>query len=175
MKACRLLPIIPALFVICGVSQAQNEPQTECPSASLLLSPSDPVYQDAIELTHKLENHGFAVKCVFTTISESLFRLADVNGSHLTVLGAANLRTNHGDIEVVFLPKGQTFANFKVTEHPVSGGYFYYTSSGTPSAPGWGKVESNRRIYFLKHDNHLLLVRDDTLRVRVEQALQSHE
>lgn len=172
MKARSLLKFIPALLVICSGSQAQNEPQLECPSSAVMLPTSDPVYDDVIELTHKLENYGFAVKCVFTTKFESVFRIAEVNGNDLTVLGEANLRTNYGDVDVVFLPKGQTFAGFKVTENPVSGGYSY-TWAGTPRAPGWRKLESPQRIYFLKDSNHLFLVKGDTLRARVEAALQA--
>jgi hypothetical protein len=137
-----------------------------------LLDASDPAYPDAMELKQNLENHSFTVQCIFHTKLSSVF-MVDVNGSlQSTVEGEFCFRTNRGDIDVVFVPKPQTFADFKITEHREDGGYLY-RFSGTPRVHGGDKFKlgTAHRDYFLKHDNLLLIVDDNQLLGRLEEAL----
>jgi hypothetical protein len=96
-----------------------------------LLSSTDLVYADAMELKQHLESHGFVVRCVFPTKMGSIFQVEEGGVLRSTIEGEANFSTNYGDIDVVFVPKPQTFADFKITEHREDGGYLY-TFAGTP-------------------------------------------
>ena|SRR2546422_4407769 len=143
----------------------------ECPPSKTLLSANDPVYSDAGELAQNLRNEGFIVNCIFPTTLGSIFQVVEGRVTRSTIEGEANFRTNYGDVDVVFVPKPQSFADFKITEHRLNKGYLY-TFAGVPRVWSVNRFETNRRTYFLKHDNKLLLVSDDKLRVRPEQAFQ---
>jgi len=145
--------------------------EADCPKGPALLSPSEPVYSDAMELKQMLESHGFEVRCVFPTHLWSIFEVGDGGVMHSTVEGEANFRTNYGDFEAVFVPQPQTFADFKITEHREDSG-FLYTFGGTPRVWDANRFGSARRIYFLDHGNQLFFVGDVALLHRLEQALQ---
>jgi len=86
--------------------------EADCPKGPALLSPSEPVYADAMELKQTLENHGIEARCVFPTHLWSIFEVAVDGGvMHSTVEGEANFRTNYGDLDVVFMPQPQTSAD----------------------------------------------------------------
>ena len=118
-----------SLLLACpfGLSSQENE----CPKAPLLLSPSEPIYSDAMRLKQTLESHGFVVRCVFPTKLGSVFEVREGGLIHATVAGEANFRTNYGEVDAVFLPAPQTFSDFKITEHRKDSG-FLYTFGGTP-------------------------------------------
>jgi hypothetical protein len=128
------------------------------------------VYADAMELKQILESHSFVVWCVFPTKLGSIFQVEERGVMRSTIEGEANFRTNYGDVDVVFVPTPQTFSDFKINEHRQDGG-FLYTFAGAPRVWAVNRFESPRRIYFLKHDNQLLLS-NDALRRRLELALQ---
>jgi hypothetical protein len=140
-----------------------------CPPAAILLQPTDPAYADAMELKRDLESQGFIVHCVFPSKLGSIFRVWEGGVSHSTIEGEASFRTDDGDVGVVFMPKPQTFADFKIKEHREGGGYLY-RFAGTPRVWDVDRFGSAHRIYFLKHNNQLVLS-DDKLRARLEQAL----
>jgi hypothetical protein len=71
--------------------------------------------------------------------------------------GAALYRTDRGDFEALFLPKAGTFANLAVTERGENGGYVY-SFEGRPKPLGTNRLESPRRIYFVKRGNQFLVV-----------------
>ncbi len=143
-----------------------------CPPAAALLSPSDPVYADAMELKQLLESHGFVVRCVFPTKLGSIFQVEQDGVLRSTIEGEANFSTNYGAFDAVFLPKPQTFTDFKITERREGGGYLY-TFAGTPRVWEANEFGSASRVYFLKHGNQMLMV-DDKLRSRLERTLQLH-
>jgi hypothetical protein len=157
-------------FLLFAVSLALPAQSAPCPPPAALLSSSDPAYADAMELKQVLENHGFAVQCIFHTKLSSMF-MVDVNGTlESTVEGEFSFNTNRGGIGVVFVPKPQTFADFKITEHREDGGYAY-TFSGTPRVHGDKvKMGTAYRNYFLKQDNRLFIVGDSLLAL-LENAL----
>jgi hypothetical protein len=167
--ATRLLAGLVLLFAVSLPLHGQSVP---CPPGEAWLTSSDPAYPDAMELSRHLENHDFTVQCIFPTKFGSVF-MVEQNGVLVsTIEGEACLRTNFGDIGVVFVPKPKTFIDFKITEHREGGGYLY-RFSGTPRVHGGDKFkfESVRRNYFLKHDNLLLIVGDNQLLSRLEEAL----
>jgi hypothetical protein len=65
-----------------------------------VLTSTDPVYAETVELTRELENHGFVVRCVLQLKMANTFQ---------GQLGAALYRTSRGDFEALFLPKPRTF------------------------------------------------------------------
>ena len=144
----------------------------DCPTGEAALVPNDPAYADAVELIQRLENHGFNVLCMFPTPLGGMFRVEEGDTDRSTITGEVNFRTNHGDIEVFFVPKYHTFAEFKITERRRTGQYVY-TFGGTPRVREGFKIESTGREYFLRHHNALLLVDNDKLRVRLEGALET--
>ncbi len=137
-----------------------------------MLSPTEPVYPDAMELKRTLESHGFVVRCMFPTTLWSVFEVEDGGVMHNTVEGEVNYHTNYGDVTAFFLPKPQTFANFKITEHREDGG-FLYTFAGTPRVWATNRFGSARRIYFLDHANQLFFVGDIALLQRLEKVLNA--
>jgi hypothetical protein len=142
-----------------------------CPPTAALLATNDPIYADAMELSRALEANGFTVQCVFPTKLGSMFEVADGGHMSSTIAGEANFQTNYGSVDVVFLPETQTFADFKITEHRENSGYLY-TFAGNPRVWNVDRLGTARRMYFLKHGNHLLLVGDAKLRARLEKVLQ---
>jgi len=162
--------LLASLVVLLAASPYQVFAQSpECPTGEALLSSTDPVYTDAMELKQSLESHGFVVRCVFPTKFGSIFQVTDGGVLRSTIEGEAVFRTDNGDIGAVFVPKPQTFEDFKITEHHEDGGYLY-TFGGTPRVWAVNRFGSARRIYFLKHGNQLLLA-DGKLRARLQEAL----
>lgn len=144
-----------------------------CPPPAALIAPDNPAYADAIDLAQKLAAHGFVVRCIFPTKMNSEFLVPENGVERSTIEGEACFVTNYGDIEAFFVPKPQTFSDLKIREQRKGGGYLY-TFSGMPSV--WprkiGRWGSARRDFFLKRDNYLLSVSDDTLHTHLEDALQ---
>ena len=129
-----------------------------CPPPAALIAHDNPAYTDAMNLAKNLEAQGFAVKCIFPTKLGSIFEVADGGVVRSTVEGEANFDTNFGAFDVVFLPKPQTFADFKITERRKDEGYLY-RFTGTPRV--WAgdqfKFGTAYRQCFLKFENLLVL------------------
>lgn len=167
------LPIYLALsFLVAFCTSPLFAQPLPCPTGAALLSSSDIADADAMELAHILELHHITVNCIFPTKFGSTFMVDDHGTNRSTVEGEACFRTDRGDIGAVFLPKPQTFANFKITERRKGGGYVY-KFSGTPRVLHEDQFDfgTAHRQYFFKLDNKLIIV-DDTLRATVESALQ---
>jgi hypothetical protein len=125
-----------------------------------------------MELQRRLQKHNFTVRCIFPTKFGSFF-MVDHNGIlESTVEGEACFSTNYGGIDVVFLPKPQTFAEFEITERRKGSGYLY-RFTGTPSVSAGNKFKfgTAARQYFLKHDNYLIIVSDDQLVSHLQAVL----
>ena len=125
------------------------------------LHAGDPAYVDAMELAQTLRTRGFTVKCVLRSTMEGAFEGLE---------GAALYRTDRGDFEALFLPKPQTFAGVIVTEEQQNGRYVY-SFHGTPRPWLANRVDSLRPISFLWRANQFLVIRDDHLRVKLEEVL----
>ncbi len=146
---------------------------TPCPPPAALIAPDNPAYGDAMDLAKRLESRGFGVRCIFPTKLGSIFEVADGDVMRSTVEGEANFTTNYGGFDVIFLPKPQTFADFKITERRQGGGYLY-RFTGTPRVWAGDKFKfgTASRNYFLKQDNYLFFLSDQTLIPRLEEALR---
>ena len=82
---------------------------------------------------------------------------------HFIALKAANSRH-------CSLPKPQTFAGLIVIEEQQNGRYIY-SFHGVPPPRPTNRLESPHPIYFLWHANHFLVIRDDQVRVKLEEVL----
>lgn len=172
MRVRRHLLPLGVVFALVWFPLGLSALDSACPQGPALLSPSEPVYSDAMELKQMLESRGFEVRCVFPTHLWSIFETAGDGGvMRSTVEGEVNFRTNYGDLDAVFMPHPQTFADFKISEHRQDGG-FLYTFGGTPRVWDANRFGSARRVYFLDHGNQLFFVDDVALLGRLEQALQ---
>ena len=165
----RLLFLLLAI-VLCNRLSAQQV--DDCPGPAALMSPDQPAYADAMALKNGLESQGMVVRCIFGTKFSSQFIVWENGKPRSTVEGEACIRTNRGDLEVLFVSRPRTFADLKIKEHRARGGYLY-TVSGMPDVwpskfKHWGSV---RRTYYFRHDNYLLSGAGEELRTTVEAAL----
>jgi hypothetical protein len=162
------LPLL--VIVLCARLSAQQG--DDCPGPAALMSPDQPAYADAMALKNSLESQGMVVRCIFETKFSSQFIVWENGTPRSTIEGEACIRTNLGNLEVLFLSRPRTFADLKIKEHRTRGGYLY-TVSGMPDVwPGkfkrWGSV---RRTYYFRHDNYLLSEEGEELSTAVEAAL----
>ena len=136
--------------------------ETECAEDSTaLLQPTDNAYNDAMDLGRALSDHGFTIRCIQTSKMAALFS---------GIEGAALYRTNFGDFDVLFVPSPQNFAGLKVVEHQGKK-KFAYSFSGKPRPAGTNHLESVHRVYFIPHENQMLVLTDDQLRIKLADAL----
>ena len=136
-------------------------PPSECSANDLLalLRPDDPAYSDAMELSQFLKTRGFTVKCVGQSKSINLF-----TGQS----GAAVYRTDHGDFDVLFLPKSEAFAVQPIERR--QNGRYLYTFGGNPRASG-GPWDSAHPIYFVQFANQLFVANDSRVPENLQKAL----
>lgn len=146
--------------------------ELSCPPPNAFIAPKDPAYADAMALKESLESQGTVVRCIFETKFSSQFLRWENGVPRSTIEGEACIRTNLGDLSVLFMPRPRTFAALKIKERR-SGGRYLYTFSGMPDV--WPRTfksrNSVRRDYFFRHDNYLLSAEGDELRSTVEAAL----
>jgi hypothetical protein len=156
--------------ILVAVSQPLLAQSNHCPPPASLIAADNPAYTDARDLQEELKTSGIDVYCIFPTKFSSAFLVWENGVAHSTVEGEACFRTNFGDLGIVFVPKPQTFADLKISEHREGGGYLY-TFSGMPDIWIMKQLGSGRRQYFLKSDNYIVSVTDANLRLRLEEAL----
>jgi hypothetical protein len=155
-----LLGVGVAVMLCASFLRAQS---AECSpeDTAALLQPTDAAYSDAMELGSTLSEHGFAIRCILTSKLGGLFKSLE---------GAALYRTDHGDFDALFLPAPETFAELKIVERSTKKGFAYWFS-GKSRAWAANRLESGHREYFLKHQNQLLILDDDQLRMKLQDAL----
>jgi hypothetical protein len=166
------LLLLALVLTLVAVPSGLSAEESDCPKGPPVLSPSEPVYSDAMELKQTLESHGFVVRCVFPTKLASIFEVDDGGVLHSTVEGEANFRTNYGEVDAVFMPRPETFGGFKISERRKDSG-FLYIFGGTPRVWDTNRFGSARRMYFLDHGNQLFFINDVALLHRLEQAFQA--
>lgn len=111
LRPAHLLTALILLFAA-PPSQLLAQP-SPCLTGQALLATTDPIYADAMELSRTMEANGFTVRCVSPTKLRSMFEQAYGNLTRSTIAGEASFETNYGYVDVVFLPKSQTFADSK--------------------------------------------------------------
>ena len=142
-----------SFLTLCVASQAKLAAQPlECPaeSSGALMQANYPAYPDAAELALSLAAYGIVVKCTARSVFERF-----VPGTK----GAALYLTDHGDFDVVFLPKPQTFDAFEIIERQKYGGY-EYSFCGNPHNKS-RMSGRKQRTYFFKRLNQLFIVWDE--------------
>jgi hypothetical protein len=157
------------LLLLTAALTAQSSP---CPPETALIAPNNPAYPDAMALQQRLQQHDFTVHCIFPTKLNSVFMVEKDGALQSTIEGEACFNTNYGAFDVIFVPKPEILADFKITERRKDHGYLY-RFTGTPRVAAGDKFNfgTATRQYFLKHDNFLIMVSDNQLRARLEAAL----
>jgi hypothetical protein len=113
------------------------------------IQPTDPVYADGVEVAKSLDDLGIMVRCTCSSKMAPLFP---------EEVGAAWFRSDEGIFEVVFLPKGRTFAHLKVVAQ--RDGDRYLTSfEGRPHSAI--HMDGSKPTYFIKRGNKLYSVWGD--------------
>ena len=115
------------------------------------LPPAAPVYRDAMALSESLEKNGILVSCILSSTMEATF-----DGQ----AGAAAYHSNHGNFEVLFLPKKGSFDRLMIFEQR-NGERYTYRFKGPPKPWPTDLIDSAYRIYFIKNRNMLFVVGDD--------------
>jgi len=125
------------------------------------LSESESAYPDAMDLAQTLINHGFTVTCIGPST---------MTGTFEGQKGAAVYKTNEGDFEALFIPKPQNFDKLRVIERH-DGQRYRYSFAGRPKPWPANLIDSAYRLYFVKHDNELIVAQDQQVAVRIKGVI----
>jgi hypothetical protein len=128
-------------------------------SASLPLA--NRAYSDTMILKQDLTEDGLEVQCVLQSKWSRLFYTPKGDNA------AALFRTDHGDFEVLLLPKPFVFDLLTVNEHK-NGKSYSYSFSGDPTS--YTHIESVRRMYFVKRGNKMFETDDAALAAKLTNA-----
>jgi hypothetical protein len=120
---------------------------------SAALTSADQGYRAAMAWSERLRNRGVTVRCVLRSTMDGMFDKQD---------GAALYRTDRGDFEALFLAPPLTFDQLTVNEREENGRYLY-SFSGAPKPWPVNRIDSARRMYFIKHGSALLVAQDPQL------------
>lgn len=154
---------IAMVLLVWSVPCGGQSPQCGAQDLRAVLKSTDKAYWLAMNLAERLRNQNISPKCVLRSTMEGLFEELE---------GAALYRTDRGDFEALFLPKGLTFDALEVVERSESGRYIY-SFSGRPKPWPANRIENIRRMHFIKHANELVIVRDSELAAHLQAALQA--
>lgn len=131
-----------------------------------LVQGMDTAYAPAQALAHELRRHGFTVNCILRSHSESMF-----DGQ----AGAAMYQTDEGNFDALFMPPPETFDRLVVVERREGAGYVY-TFEGQPNPWPANRIDSARRMYFVKEGHRLLIIwGDDELAERLRRVLTTRQ
>lgn len=138
--------------------------QTKCTPNELLamLKPSDPAYEDAMELARMLQASGFAVNCVLQSKDIHAF---------VGLTGAAVFKTNFGMFTALFLPKSESFDGVEIAEQRRDG-RFLYSARGSPSMTSPHPIDSAFPMYFEKYRNLMFIAEDKGLGANIVKVLR---
>jgi hypothetical protein len=152
------------MYVVSQAELAAQPSALECPdeNSSALMEAGYPVYPDAAAFAVTLSGHSFKVKCIALSLLNNF-----VPGSK----GAALYITDHGDFDVVFLPKAQNFDSLEVIERQKNGKYIY-TFRGTPRPATRGMV--GKKVYFFKQSSKLIIAWDNQTATSLSELLSSN-
>lgn len=142
------------LFSLAAWSALAQEPRCGPHELSASLPLADPAYSDAMILRQDLAEEGVEVQCVLQSKWRRIFFIPKGNQV------AALFRTDHGDVEVLLLPKPFVFDLVTVNERQ-NGKSYSYSFSGDP--PSETHIESIRRMYFVKRGNKMFETDDAAL------------
>ena len=149
------------LFTLAALSALAQEPRCGPHELSASLPLADYAYSDAMILRQDLTEDGLEVQCVLRSKMTGLFFTAKGDNA------AALFRTDHGDFEVLVLPKPFVFDNLTVNEGK-NGKSYSYSFSGEPASKT--HIESTRRRYFVKRGNKMFVLDDSALAATLTTA-----
>lgn len=165
----RLLVLFVAVAACARLTAQESLP---CPPQRALIAPDQPAYQDAMALKQNLESQGLTVRCIFETKFSSQFLDRTSAVPRSTIEGEACIRTNLGDLSVLFMWKPRTFSELSIKESRKRGWYVYSYSGMTDVWPHNIKHSGSKdRTYYFRHDNYLLSAVGEKQRAAVEAAL----
>jgi hypothetical protein len=172
MSRTHSLRLLFLFLAIVSCTQLSAQAPLSCPPPGAFIAPKDPAYADAMTLKKGLESQGIVVRCIFETKFSSAFLRWENGVPRSTIEGEACIRTNLGDLSVLFMPRPRTFAALKIKERH-TGGRYLYTFSGMPDVwpPKFKSRSSMSRDYFFRYDNYLLCASGEELRSALEAAL----
>lgn len=161
------------LIIVVPCTRTLAQEPAPCPGPAALMAPEQPAYADAMALKKSLESQGLVVRCIFETKFSSQFTVWENGEPRSTIEGEACIRTNLGDLSVLFMPRPQNFAGLKIQERHTSEGYVY-SVSGMPDVwpVKFKRWSSLHRTYYFRSDNYLLSAVGNEVRDAVEAALQ---
>ena len=142
------------LLLFSAALVAAQEPRCGPHELTASLPLADPAYSDAMILRQDLTGNGFEVQCVLRSKLGGLFVTSNDNQSAATLF-----RTDHGDFEVLILPKPFVFDLLTANEHK-NGKSYSYSFSGDPTCKT--PIEGIRQ-YFVKRGNKMFLTHDAAL------------
>ena len=149
------------LLSLAGLNAIAQEPRCGPHELTASLPLGNAAYTDAMILSQDLTEDGLEVQCVLRSKLEGLFDTPKGSSA------AAVFRTDHGDFEVMLLPKPFVFDLLKVNERK-NGKSYSYSFSGEPTRKT--PIESTRRQYFIKRGNKLFNTDDAVLAVTLTNA-----
>jgi hypothetical protein len=135
------------LLALAGLNAIAQEPRCGPHELSTSLPLANPAYSDAMILRQDLTEDGLGVECVLQSKWRRMFFTSKGNQN-----AAALFRTDHGDFEVLLLPKPFVFDFLTVNEQKNDGSYSY-SFSGDPYSEL--HIESIHRMYFVKRGNKM--------------------
>jgi hypothetical protein len=140
-----------------------NGQSAKCNNLDLkaVLPPTNKAYSMAMELAQMLQDKGFTIKCVLLSKMEGFFEELE---------GAALFGTTRDDFEALFVPKSKKFEKLSVLERTENGRHIY-SFDGDPKPGPSSRIDSARRIYFVKHVHMLLEMDDDALAKDIHRAI----
>jgi hypothetical protein len=142
------------LLILAGLNATAQEQRCGPHELTASLPLADVAYTDAMILSQDLTEDGLEVQCVLKSKWGRLFYTP--KGSN----AAALFRTDHGDFEVLLLPKPFVFDLLTVNERKNDKSYSY-SFGGDPASET--HIESIRRMYFIKRGNKLFNTDDAVL------------
>jgi hypothetical protein len=151
--------------ILCIASPTLLPDQSGCSAQDFRnqFPPSDHAYMDAMNFARNLAERGFAVQCILGSKWRDIFEGQE---------GAAYYRTVHGDFDVLFLPKPESWAALKIMEDRKKNGSIYaYLFRGTPHIIGTA-IYGPGISYFIKHGKALVFAwRNKQLAASLDAAL----
>jgi len=116
-----------------------------------LLKPDHRAYDDAVKFGKALNDSGVRVNKILRSKLDGFFRGVD---------RAAYYQTEKGPVEAIFFPDNGA-EKIQVTESTVGARYIYsFTGQPRPNPPG-DIFNSSKPMYFLAHDNTLVVIWGD--------------
>ena len=147
---CLLLATIPL-----SVASANQSDDTS------LMRSTDIAYEEAMKFAQLLREHGFTVRSVHRSKMEGFFKGLNK---------AAFIRTDKGVVEVIFFDDPAGAEKVQVLEQREDERYIYsFNGQPQPKRNDW--FSSSHPVYFITHQNYLMLTSEKDLAASLKHTL----